>query len=382
MRWRPEESSSGSTTAAHHRSASRAVGVLDAVSPDDQAAAGEVGALDAGHRGLESSSLVASGWVSAHWTASLTSRRLWVGMLVASAHRDARGPVHEESEPHTAAPSVRSRGCRSCSEVDGVLSTSRTTPTASGAILHSVAHGGGLVAALGTEVALPRDEGMPHRPPAAPGAPGRAVDGAVAVGVAESITSPTTREHCSSSWSGRYPSHIAQQDAAVHGFEAVAHVRGGRPHDHGGVVEVGLWTSTWHDWGGVPPHLLLEGPAPRPRAVADASGRLVSSATGNQLLAFRSRGSDVQEPDVAGVVLDEAALLFRRPHPSGRRTSGRRRVLQVDPQQDALGRVHGGLPQILRVHLTEPLVTPGSLTLGSSRRRTARRVAHRRASSV
>ena len=30
-----------------------------------------------------SSSLVASGWVSAHWTASLTSRRLWVGMLVA-----------------------------------------------------------------------------------------------------------------------------------------------------------------------------------------------------------------------------------------------------------------------------------------------------------
>ena len=36
-----------------HRSTSRAVGVLDAATPDDQTAAGEIGTLDTGHRGLE-----------------------------------------------------------------------------------------------------------------------------------------------------------------------------------------------------------------------------------------------------------------------------------------------------------------------------------------
>src|SRR6266508_5445318 len=57
-----------------------------------------------------------------------------------------------------------------------------------------------------------------------------------------------------------------------------------------------------------------------------------------------------------GVRLDErAASLDVLAHQDAEHAIGRRGVLEGDPLQDARLRVHGGLPQLLGVHLAEPL---------------------------
>ena len=101
---------------------------------------------------------------------------------------------------------------------------------------------------------------MPHRPRLRQAHQG-VVDGAVAVGVVEA-------HHIADHAGTLVPAPIRPvsavphrvQDAAVHGFEAVAHVREGAPHDHGhGVVEIGLLDLHLEiDGGGVPLHLLFE----------------------------------------------------------------------------------------------------------------------------
>src|SRR5687768_6601803 len=58
-------------------------------------------------------------------------------------------------------------------------------------------------------------------------------------------------------------------------------------------------------------------------------------------------GSDVQEPHISGVALDEgAAGLDVLAHERGEELVGAGRVVQGHLQQHALGRVHRGAPQL------------------------------------
>src|SRR5215831_19986433 len=67
-------------------------------------------------------------------------------------------------------------------------------------------------------------------------------------------------------------------------------------------------------------------------------------------------GSDVEEPDVLGVALDEgAACLHVLAHQHAEQLVGLGRVVQRDLQQHPPRRVHRGLPQLASVHLTEAL---------------------------
>ena len=245
-----------------HRSASRAVSVLDAAPPDDQPATGEVGALDAGHRGLEEFLPGGVGMGQRPLDGVVDLAQVVGGDVGGHAHRDARGAVHEEvREPRRQHRRFGVPVVVVGFEVDGVLFD--VTDHLDGQRSHlalGVAHRGGLVVALGTEVALPGDEGMPHRPWLRQAHQG-VVDGAVAVGVVET-------HHIADHAGTLVPAAVGPvsavphrvQDATVHGFEAVAHVREGAPHDHGhGVVEVGLLDLHLEvDGGGVPLHLLFE----------------------------------------------------------------------------------------------------------------------------
>src|SRR5688572_28954974 len=68
------------------------------------------------------------------------------------------------------------------------------------------------------------------------------------------------------------------------------------------------------------------------------------------------RRSDIQEPDVLGVAGDEAAAGFDvLAHEDAEQLVGGRGVLDGDLQQDAGLGVHGGLPQLLGVHLAQAL---------------------------
>src|SRR5690606_36478437 len=68
--------------------------------------------------------------------------------------------------------------------------------------------------------------------------------------------------------------------------------------------------------------------------------------------------SDVEEANVLRIALDEGpALLDVLPHEEREDLISASRVLQGDPQHQALVGVHRGLPQLVGVHLTETLVT-------------------------
>src|SRR5712692_162934 len=70
-----------------------------------------------------------------------------------------------------------------------------------------------------------------------------------------------------------------------------------------------------------------------------------------------SMGSDVQVAHVLGVPLDELApRLDLVAHELVEELGGLDRVLHGDPENGPRGRVHRGLPELVRVHLTEPLV--------------------------
>src|SRR5580693_6297393 len=66
--------------------------------------------------------------------------------------------------------------------------------------------------------------------------------------------------------------------------------------------------------------------------------------------------SDIQEPDVPGVAGDErAARLDVLAHQHAEQLVGLGRVVEGHLEQDPPGRVHRGLPQLVRVHLAEAL---------------------------
>src|SRR5699024_3569691 len=70
-----------------------------------------------------------------------------------------------------------------------------------------------------------------------------------------------------------------------------------------------------------------------------------------------SRKSDVQEADVSRVAGDEVpSRVDVLAHEDREQLVRRGRVLERDLAERADRRVHGGLPQLLGVHLTEPLV--------------------------
>src|SRR5688572_9287065 len=73
--------------------------------------------------------------------------------------------------------------------------------------------------------------------------------------------------------------------------------------------------------------------------------------------------SDVQETNVVGVRRDEVlAELDVVAHEDRHHFVGERRLLDVDLQEGALGRIHRGGAEFLPVHLTETLQT-GELEL-------------------
>src|SRR5688500_20399686 len=68
-------------------------------------------------------------------------------------------------------------------------------------------------------------------------------------------------------------------------------------------------------------------------------------------------GSDVEEPDVLRVALDElAATVDVLTHELGEEDVGESRVLEGHLQQDPLRRVHRRVPELVVVHLAETLV--------------------------
>src|SRR5271167_2319422 len=72
--------------------------------------------------------------------------------------------------------------------------------------------------------------------------------------------------------------------------------------------------------------------------------------------AWRASRSDVQEPDVLGVAGDErAACLDVLAHQHAEQLVGLGRVVQGDLPEDPGRWVHGGFPQLIRVHLAEAL---------------------------
>src|SRR5665647_790387 len=75
--------------------------------------------------------------------------------------------------------------------------------------------------------------------------------------------------------------------------------------------------------------------------------------------------SDVKESHVAGVALNEAAAaLDVLAHENRGDLVCGRGVVEGDLKEDAVVRVHRGLPQLLVVHLTQTLVTLDAGVLG------------------
>src|SRR5215470_1775071 len=69
------------------------------------------------------------------------------------------------------------------------------------------------------------------------------------------------------------------------------------------------------------------------------------------------RSLDVEVHDVEGVLLDElAARLHRVAHQDGEDLVSADRILHAHPEQGARLRIHGGLPELLGVHLAQALV--------------------------
>src|SRR5258708_39655473 len=92
---------------------------------------------------------------------------------------------------------------------------------------------------------------------------------------------------------------------------------------------------------------------PPPPPVASVTSVTFSSSSDCVLTPGRS---DVEEPDVLGVTGDErATCLHVLAHQHGEQLVGLGRVVERDLAQDPLGGVHGGLPQLVGVHLAEAL---------------------------
>src|ERR1700744_6683727 len=88
----------------------------------------------------------------------------------------------------------------------------------------------------------------------------------------------------------------------------------------------------------------------------DGTPSVVTSVTFESLYVSCRGASDVEEPDVLGVALDERSpRLDVLTHQHAEQLGGLGRVVQGHLEQHPVGRVHGGFPQLGRVHLTETL---------------------------
>ena len=225
----------------HDGAAPGTVRVFDALTPDDQRSAWEVGAVDALHGRFQQLLAARLGMLERplHRVAHLT--QVVRGDVRRHTDGDTRRAVHQE---------VREAGGEHRRlllpvvvvghEIDGVLvDLTHHLGRERGHLALGVSHGRGLVVALRTEVALPRDEGVAHRPRLSQAHEG-VVDRRVAVRVVQTHNLTDDARALVPAAVGAItavPHGI--EHATVHGLEAVAHVGQRTPDDHAhGVVKV------------------------------------------------------------------------------------------------------------------------------------------------
>ena len=202
--------------------------------------------------------------------------------------------------------------------------------------------GGRGVTVDGAEVALRVDERVTQHPILAE-AHERVVHGQVAVRV-------IVLEHFADDAGAFIEGAIVQQalarhgvkDAALHGLEAVAGVRQrAGDDDRHRVVDVGRL----HDVGDIGRVNFLV------RSVH--CGKTEGGSVGGTVARLC-----VEELDVERVIFDElAARRHLVAHEQGEERVGLRGIGDVDAQEPALFRIHGGLEELLGVHFTETLVS-------------------------
>src|SRR5882724_10414211 len=301
--------------------AARRVGIPNAVAADDVAGGGEIGPGDHRHQLLDGRA-----WIANEHHEGVHDLGEVVGRDVGGhAHRDARGAVDEQVRD------ARRQHHRLLlivvvvwHEVDGVLLDVGQHLVRD--LRHPrfrVAHGGGRIAVDGAEVPLPVDERIaqreildhPHQ---------RLVDRRVTVRVELAhAVAHDAGGLLVTAVPGQAEQRHRVEDTAVDGFEAVADVRQRASGDDGHrVVEIRV------------PHLLFDGGV-------DLAIRHLSTQVG----------------DVEGVLLDELATrLDGVTHQDREHLVGADRILHGDLEERPRLRIHRRFPELLGVHLAEPLV--------------------------
>ncbi len=308
--------------AHHHPAPAGLVALADAGAAHDQAAGGEVGPFDEAHEVAAGERRVVDERHRGRDGLAQVVRR-YVG---GHAHGDARAAVDQQvgearRQHRRLFPALVVVG----RPVDRLgVDVAQHLGGDAGQAAFGVAHGGRGVAVDGAEVAVPVDQeiadgevlGHPHQ---------GVVDGLVAVGVEITHDIPDDAGALAVGPVGLHAGVVhAEQHAPVHRLETVADVGQSAPHDHAhGVVEVG-----------------------RAHLVRDLD--LLYAALESL------HGLHVQGAHVAGVLGDEVTpRLHLVAHERGEHLVGDGGVVHRDLQQGALVGVHGGLPQLLRVHLAQ-----------------------------
>ena len=209
------------------------VGILDALVTDDEAGGGEVGTLDVAHARLEGGRLVGF-VVLQHPEDGVTEFGEVVrrdvgghadGDTARTVHQEVRHPGREDHRFKVLAVVVRL-------EVDGVGSdVPHHLHSQRGEAALGVTHGGRAVVAAGSEVALPVDERVAHRPGL-----GHADQSVVDRGVAVRVVVTHGLRH------GLRGLHVGAvraeaavvhrvEQSSVHGLQAVAHLGQGTADD-------------------------------------------------------------------------------------------------------------------------------------------------------
>src|SRR3989441_538842 len=303
------------------RAAARRVGIPDAVAADDVAGGGEIGPGDHRHQLLDGRAWI----VDEHHEGGHDLGEVVGRDVGGHAHRDARGAVDEQVRD------ARRQHHRLLlvvvvvwHEVDGVLLDVGQHLVCD--LRHPrfrVAHGGGRIAVDRAEVPLPVDERIAQRE-ILDHSHQRLVDRRVTVRVelAHAVADDARRLLVAAVPRQAEELHRIQH-AAVHRLQTVADVRQRASDDDGHrVVEVRL------------PHLLFDGGV-------DLSIRHL----------------DIQVGDVEGVLLDELATrLDGVTHQDREYLVGADGILHGDLEQRPRLRIHRRFPELLGVHLAEPLV--------------------------
>src|SRR5699024_5464507 len=333
------------------------VGLLDPAPADDESARGEVGSLDPLDERVQESFVTDVGVVQVPVDA--------FGDLAQVVRRDVRG--HPDRDPGgTVDQQVRDAS----RQHDGLLGAAVVVgPKVDGLLvdvpehLHGrrcefalgVAHGGGRVIARRPEVAVRVHQRHAHGPPLGEAYQG-VVDGAVPVRVI--VTHHVADDPCAL----EVPP-VGAVSAVVHGvqhalvdrLEAVTNIGKSTAHDdRHRVFEIAAL------------HLGLDVDRFGPVVVFLDDVRVIRIRHGcrSLLRSFVGRESlDVQETDILGVALDEGTAGFDvLPHEHAEYLVRLGGVVQGDLEQHPTDRVHGGLPQFIRVHLTQPLESLDQVT--------------------